>query len=124
MSAAALLAGALLTPADGAPLLYATAPGSRGNGWTQPVLVMREGDSVTFANLDTDVHDVVSLVHGPDEPFCEGRFEPGECPLVFSERIGLGERTPVLGLENVRSGWQIPFTCTLHPNMRGTLVVL
>ena len=107
-----------------ADLPYVSGPGSMALGWTQPLLVVPEGTSVTYTNLDVAVHDVVALVNGPDEPYCADRFPPGECPLVFSAAIGIAESTPVFGMNKLKAGWQVPFRCTLHDLMRGTIVVV
>ena len=43
---------------------------------------------------------------------------------VFASRLGgLGEVVPVEGMDRVESGKQYGFFCSLHPGMRGTLVV-
>jgi hypothetical protein len=43
---------------------------------------------------------------------------------VFASRLGgLGEVVPVEGMDRVESGKSYGFFCSLHPGMRGTLVV-
>jgi plastocyanin len=43
--------------------------------------------------------------------------------LFASKVSGLGEVSPVQGLDKVKSGQTYGFFCTLHPGMRGNLVV-
>lgn len=129
VSTVALCAGPLGTapaPAAGADIQYVSGPAAQLTGWTQPVLVVREGDTVTYTNIDIAQHDVVSKsVIGPDTTWCAAaKFDPGTCPLIWSPLIGLGEQTKVYGLENVRAGMSVPFICTLHGAMKGTLKVV
>ena len=70
------------------------------------------GGPLSFVNLDPVQHDVVSEAKGPD-----GR------PLFASKLTGLGEVAPVNGLDKVSSGQTYPFFCSIHPGMRGNLVV-
>jgi len=127
--AAALLglAGApwATSPVSAADLVYVTTPGAVATTFTPPVLVIRAGDNVTYANADIAPHDVVATVKGPDAPWCAAEgFEPGKCPLFWTPTITVGQTTPIIGLDRVKPGDQIPFICTLHANMDGTLVVL
>lgn len=131
VTGAAALLGVVGAPWSGSPALavdhrYVTAPGSLLAGFTPPVLVINAGDTVTYTNADPlGRHDVVATVFGPDTPKCaEWRIPAGECPLFWTLTIGVGSSAPVWGLENVKPGDQIPFICTLHGNMDGTLVVL
>ena len=50
-------------------------------------------------------------------------FKKGKCPLFWSARAGLGDTVPVQGLKNLKPGNTYTFFCTLHPGMKGTLVV-
>lgn len=133
------LAGAPSSPAQAADLVYASGPGGAFTTYTVPVLVMQAGDAVTYANFDIAQHDVVADgVYGPDtNSWCgpsdpnqpEGPLNPrtyrlGECPKVWSELIGIAQTTPILGLDQLVPGEQVPFTCTLHGWMKGTIVVL
>jgi hypothetical protein len=76
-------------------------------------------------NLDIASHDVRSDDPGPDtQPWCtQLNFPAGRCPLFFTGLIGLGQTTPVLGLENLEPGRNYDFHCSLHSWMKGTLVV-
>ena len=66
---------------------------------------MPQGGSITYHNLDVAAHDVLSV---------DGLFST---PL-----IGLGESTPVTGVEALAPG-SYEFYCSLHANMRGTINV-
>lgn len=71
---------------------------------------MDQGDRVTFVNNDTVRHDVTSAQNS------------GGRPLFASETIGGGQRSVVQRADQLRTG-RYEFFCTLHSNMRGTLVV-
>ena len=87
-------------------------PGAASTGFATPAVVALAGGKVSFTNLDTVQHDVTSDDHGPD-----GR------PLFQSKQIGLGETAPVEGTEKLQSGKSYGFYCSIHPGMRGTLIV-
>ena len=112
-------------PAQAADLVYVSGPGGVVAGWTQPVIVTRAGDKVTYVNADIAPHDVVALDRkGPDDPWCAlARFAPGNCPLVYTPQIGLGEQSEVYGTNNLKPGDQFTFYCRVHPSMKGTWVV-
>lgn len=124
MTCAALLAPAL--PARAA--VVATAPGGFVAGFLPPVVVIEEGEGITYTNADIAPHDLVADGHflgkkaARKTRWCSG-FDKGKCPLFWSPKIGAGESTEVEGLERVRSGEQYGFLCTVHPNMQGTLIV-
>lgn len=111
------------TPEGVGPVVV-TGPGGFSAGYATPVVPVRKGGSLTYINGDVAPHDVVTdESYGPnDQPWCRN-YPLNRCPLVWSNLISLGTTTPVLGLENVEPGATYPFTCSLHPNMRGTLVV-
>jgi hypothetical protein len=48
---------------------------------------------------------------------------PDGQPLFRSRLSGIGEVVPVEGLDRVQSGRQYGFYCSIHPGMRGTLLV-
>ncbi|HET7482933.1 MAG TPA: hypothetical protein VFK89_08740, partial [Actinomycetota bacterium] len=50
-------------------------------------------------------------------------YPKGSCPLFWSPSIGTGESTEVQGLQVLKSGEQYPFYCSIHPGMKGTIVV-
>lgn len=116
----------------------AAGPGSYAAGYLTPVVIVQAGGSITFTNLDVAphsfVHDVaVDGFGGPhDAPWCtpakKGKKHnkhrhKGPCPVFYSETIGLGQQTQVLGLENVEPGRTYSFFCTVHHNMKGKLIV-
>jgi plastocyanin len=86
--------------------------GATSTGYATPVMVTRVGGPLSFVNLDPVAHDVTSDEKGPD-----GR------PLFASKVSGLGEVAPVEGLDRAKSGQTYPFFCSLHPGMRGNLIV-
>ena len=117
---------AFAVPAGAA--FVATAPGGFVTGFVPPVVVVAEGEGITYSNADIGRHDFVAAdAYIPKKAakkvrWCSG-FDVGKCPLFWSEAISTGESTEVLGLERVESGQDYGFFCSLHPNMRGTLVV-
>jgi plastocyanin len=117
---------AMAGPASAVPVV--TAPGGFQSGYVPPVIVIAPGESIEYTNLDVASHNFVA--DGSFIPkkaakkvkWCSG-YDKGKCPLFWSPAIGLGETTPVSGLDRVKSGGQYGFFCTIHPNMKGTLVV-
>ncbi|HVE91706.1 MAG TPA: hypothetical protein VNE62_05340 [Actinomycetota bacterium] len=106
------VAGATPAAAVGPPI--AAGPGSLAAGYTTPAAAGQSGGEMTFVNGDFAPHDVVSVDRGPNG-----------LPLFYTQIVGLGERTPVIGLDNLEGGRTYAFFCSLHPDtMRGTLVVL
>jgi plastocyanin len=119
----------------------AVGPGGSTVGYLTPVVVVQAGGSITFTNLDiashSFVHDVASDGFGGphDAPWCtppsrgkkhtkrHKHGHKGPCPVFYSETIGFGQQTPVLGLENVEAGRTYSFFCTVHHNMKGKLIV-
>jgi polyvinyl alcohol dehydrogenase (cytochrome) len=96
-------------PAGGA---IVAVPGSTYTTYATPVMVTQVGGPLSFMNFDLPQHDVVADDKGPD-----GR------PLFQSKLSGLGEVAPVEGLDRVKSGQTYGFFCSLHPGMRGSLIV-
>jgi polyvinyl alcohol dehydrogenase (cytochrome) len=87
-------------------------PGSTYSTYATPVMVTSVGGPLSFANFDLPQHDVVSVAKAPD-----GR-------ALFQSRLaGVGEVAPVEGLDRVKSGSTYEFFCSLHPGMRGNLLV-
>jgi plastocyanin len=87
-------------------------PGAASTGYVTPAVIAFAGGKLSFANLDVVQHDVTAQDHGSD-----GR------PLFQSKLIGLGETATVDGVEKLQSGKSYGFFCTVHPGMRGTLIV-
>ena len=126
VAATLMLVVGIVTPASAAEV--ATAPGGFLAGFVPPVVVIAEGEAINYTNADVAPHNFVA-----DNAFlprraarkakwCSG-FDAGRCPLFWSATIATGESTEVLGLEPLKAGDQFGFLCTLHPNMKGTLVV-
>lgn len=89
-----------------------SGPEAQSTGYATPVVPVNAGNQVSYVNLDIVQHDVTSVDKGPD-----GR------PLFQSKLIGLGESTTIPGTEKLESGKQYAFYCSVHPGMKGTLVV-
>jgi polyvinyl alcohol dehydrogenase (cytochrome) len=87
-------------------------PGSTYSTYATPVMVTNVGGPLSFMNFDLPQHDVVADDKAPD-----GR------PLFMSKLSGLGEVAPIEGLDRVKSGSTYGFFCSLHPGMRGSLIV-
>jgi plastocyanin len=87
-------------------------PGSTYSSYATPAMVTHVGGPLSFVNLDLPQHDVVADQTGPNG-----------MPLFASPRGALGQIVPVKGLERVQSGHTYGFHCSVHPGMRGTLIV-
>lgn len=72
-------------------------------------ITLAQGEPLEFTNLDVAPHDVTALDAGPDG-----------LPLFASETIGTAATSAVDGLDDLPTG-VYDFTCTLHPEMIGTL---
>lgn len=124
---AAALMSVLIAPAHGAEVPYATGPASFITGFTEPVLALPAGSSMTFTNFDVSGHNVVSLQFGSDgQSWCaEQQYTPGQCPLFWSPVIGTGATSAVYGIELIQPGQIYQFVCEPHASvMKGTLVAL
>ena len=97
-------------PAPAGPSIV-SGPGAASTGYATPVMTTQKGGPLSYLNLDTVQHDVNADQKGPD-----GR------PIFHSKLIGLGESAPVEGLANVQPG-TYGFFCSVHPGMRGQLIV-
>ena len=87
-------------------------PGAASTSYATPVMITAVGGPLSFVNLDIAQHDVVAEDQAPDGT-----------PLFRSRLSGIGEIVPVEGLDRVESGRQYSFYCSIHPGMRGTLLV-
>lgn len=120
-------AAATATGPDQGPYVLSAAAG-QFYGYLTPVMVVERGGELGYANFDIVQHDVVhdvtedGIANKKKDKWCRN-FDRGECPLFWSARAGLGEEVPVRGLRNVKSGEIYTFFCTLHPGMKGRLVV-
>ena len=104
-----------------------SGPQAQFYGYATPVIATERKGHVTYTNVDLVRHDIVQDprtdgVAGPSTaPWC-GRFRKGKCPIFWTPLMGLGQKTPIRGLANVRAGKTYTFYCTLHPGMRGRLI--
>ncbi|MBW3595578.1 MAG: hypothetical protein KY391_08375 [Actinobacteria bacterium] len=129
--AAVFVAALSVIVASAAPASAAvavTGPGGFVAGFVPPILVIAPGEGITYANADIAPHNFVaydsflSKKQAKKTKWCSG-FDAGKCPLFWSETITAGSSTEVLGLERVKSGKSYGFYCSLHPGMKGTLIV-
>lgn len=96
-------------PAGG---VIVAGPGAASTTYLTPAMVTQVGGPLSLANLDLPQHDVVADQVGPDG-----------LPLFASRLGGLGEVVPVEGLDRVQAGQTYGFHCSLHPGMKGYLLV-
>ena len=114
----------------------AAGPQAKFYGYLTPVVVVQKGDSLTFSSFDLEQHDFVQDTQtdgfggSPKMPWCKkvvqhhGDHEHGEeCPVFWTKLIGLGQSTDVKGIDQVKPGTVYSFLCTIHPGMKGKLVV-
>ena len=131
----ALLVALLLVPAtatatepEQGPVVVSGAAG-QFYGYVTPVMVVQQGGELSYANFDIVQHDVVHDVSADEiankkkDKWCKS-FDKGACPLFWSPRASVGEVVDVVGLQNLESGNLYTFFCTLHPGMKGRLLVL
>ena len=123
-----ILALALL-PASSASAAEAVAgPGGFAAGFITRAVVVAAGEGITFTNLDAPQHNFIAdgvflaKKAAKKAEWCTA-YPKGKCPLFWSPSIGTGESTEVQGLESLKSGEQYPFYCSIHPGMKGTIVV-
>lgn len=97
-------------------------------GYATPLMAVERGGQLDYVNFDIVQHDVVhdvksdGIANKKKNKWCEN-FKKGRCPLFWSARAGLGDTVSVKGLRNLRSGEIYTFFCTLHPGMKGRLLV-
>jgi plastocyanin len=119
-------------PVGGAPALQGpvvvSGPAAQFYGYATPAMVVQTGGELTYANFDIVQHDVVQdvaadgVANKKKDPWCKS-FRKRECPLFWSARASLGKQVEVKGLQNLAAGKVYTFLCTLHPGMKGRLVV-
>jgi hypothetical protein len=91
-------------------------------------MVMQHGGKLQYANFDLVRHNVVQDVLADHKSLTSGKakwcrqFKRGKCPLFYSGLIGLDQSEDVLGVSSLKAG-TYSFYCTLHPGMKGKLVV-
>ena len=119
---------ALLAPTHAQAAVAVTGPGGFVAGFVPPIVVVAEGEGITYANADVAPHNFIALdsfmtkKQAKKGKWCSG-YDKGKCPLFWSATISLGNTTEVLGLENLKAGESHAFYCSLHPGMKGTLIV-
>jgi plastocyanin len=124
-ASAALVLGAA-APSHAA--VAAAVPGSFVAGFATPVVVTAPGEAITFANADPAPHNFVAdgvflpKKEAKKAEWCSA-FTVKTCPFFWSPTIAAGETTEVQGVDLLESGTQYPFFCSVHPGMKGTLVV-
>ncbi len=98
-------------------------------GYATPAMVVQADGTLEYTNLDIVKHDVVQDVKADgfggssDAPWCGEYTQLPECPLFRTPLLGLGETAAVDGLDRLEPGATYGWYCTLHPGMKGTLVV-
>ena len=105
-----------------------TGPAAKYYGYVTPAIVVDKGGQITYTNFDLERHNVVQDVnfdgiHGSSKAKWCGLFDKGRCPVFYSPLIGLGQSTKVQGLKAVKPGTLYTFYCTLHPGMKGKLLI-
>lgn len=125
IAAFALVAVPLPTSAQVLPETQVLAgPGAWVSTYTTQVVAVEQGGDLAFTNADLMRHDVISTAKGTDDAAWCDPYPEGACPLFWSRLVGLGEETPVLGLDALEPGQTYEFFCSIHPGMTGTLVAL
>lgn len=107
------------------------------NTYAPEVMVTSTDGGLDFHNLDLNQHDVVADLEDetgevrldhvrPHEsaPWCEHYEEDDPCPLFWTDLISTGETVRVEGLEDAVPGTTYHFYCSIHPYMKGELVVI
>ncbi|MEA2451351.1 MAG: hypothetical protein QOG04_61 [Actinomycetota bacterium] len=107
--------------------VIAAGPGSFAAGFLTPVSVGTAAAPLTFVNGDIQPHNVIASADflpkatAKKTAWCKG-YAKTKCPVFWSATVATGGSTAVLGLENLESGKQYAFFCSIHPGMKGTLV--
>lgn len=132
MAALVILSSASM--ASAAEQRAVAGPGAFSSGYLTPTITITKGDSIVFTNLDAFQHDLVHDVATDgfggkrNVPWCKDEHDEdhdhaGACPVFWSELVGAGRDTQVLGLSRVKPGKTYSFFCTKHHNMTGKLIV-
>ena len=109
-------------------------PGAFTAGYLTPTITITKGDFLVFTNLDVFEHDLVHDVEADgfggkrNVPWCkveasDEHDHAAACPVFWSELVGAGGNSQVLGLNRVKPGKTYSFFCTKHHNMTGKLTV-
>jgi polyvinyl alcohol dehydrogenase (cytochrome) len=119
------------SPTAAAPTAESTVvslPQAQSYGYATPYMLMQKGGKLQYANFDLVRHNIVQDVAADHTSLRNGKakwcrqFKRGRCPLFYSPLIGLSESEQVLGVSALKPG-TYSFLCTLHPGMKGKLVV-
>ncbi|HWC13480.1 MAG TPA: plastocyanin/azurin family copper-binding protein [Actinomycetota bacterium] len=119
---------------SGAEQRAVAGPAGFASGYLTTTITMSKGDSLVFTNLDVFEHDLVHDTAGDgfggkrNVAWCKKSSEhahdhSGACPVFWSDLIGAGDSTEVMGLNRVKPGKTYSFLCTKHHNMKGKLIV-
>lgn len=125
---AAAAALTLVVPAPAHAAVAAAAPGGFLAGFATPVVAATQGEAITFVNADVAPHNFVadgvylSKKDAKKARWCTA-YTAKNCPLFWSATVAAGETADVEGVERLESGKQYPFFCSVHPAMKGTLVI-
>jgi spore coat protein A, manganese oxidase len=95
------------TPLTGAVVV---GPGGATVGYDTKVVVITQGSSLTFVNLDEIAHTVTSVA-----------WEAFGAPLFRGDALAC-TTSPIAGIDKLAPG-TYSFYCQFHPNMQGTLIV-
>jgi plastocyanin len=126
LGCAVVLALACPNPATAA--VAVTVPGSFVAGFATPAVVASQGEAITYANADIAPHNFIALdvflakKAAKKTQWCSA-YDKGKCPIFWSDTIGAGATTDVRGVENLEAGATYTFFCSVHPNMKGTLII-
>ncbi|HET6816455.1 MAG TPA: PQQ-binding-like beta-propeller repeat protein [Mycobacteriales bacterium] len=119
------------SPTSAAPNAESTVvslPQAQSYGYATPLMVVQRGGKLQYANFDVVRHNVVQDVAADHKALTSGKakwcrqFRKHQCPLFYSPLIGLSQTEEVLGVSSLKPG-TYSFLCTLHPGMKGTLIV-
>ena len=118
-----------LQTAPGAAPTVLAGPQAQSYGYLTPYLVVQKGGALQFANFDLVRHNVVQdpsadhVARRTKASWCSRwQVRHHSCPLFWSRLIGVNASEPVLGVSGLKPG-TYTFYCTLHPGMRGKLLV-
>jgi plastocyanin len=121
---------AAAAPASAGPAMTVlSGPQAQSYGYLTPQIVVSQGGSLQYTNVDIVRHDVVQDVAADNKSLKGGKarwckqFKRGKCPLFYSKLEGLTQTEQVLGVSALKPG-TYSFYCTLHPGMKGKLTVL
>lgn len=112
-------------PAHASVNLVTNGPNAAVTGFTTIVVAVSKSAPTTYVNGDAlALHNVeASSALGPDSNYWCVLYTPGRCPLFWSPLIGVGQSTPVVGLQNAEVGRTYAFRCAPHASMTGLFVI-